>query len=137
MNNYKIIIYNDKEMNYVEGVLLETIVEPQCVYCDNGYERSSHISGMKYTFGANLGPNKETIQLDPTLMKRIAKYNKEKEIEKLEEKIKGKQKELKELETKIEDREKRWKKIQDYVANIYDIDLDDDDDDYYDDDDEW
>ena len=135
MNNYKIIVYNDEEMHYAEGMLLETSFEPEYVNYDNGYERKSHLLGVNYTFGTNLKPDTETIQLDPTLMKRIAKYNKEKEIEKLEEKIKGKQEELKELESKIEDREKRWKKIQDYVANIYDIDVDDDDDDEYDD--EW
>lgn len=134
MNNYKIIIYNEEEMHYAEGILLETSCEPEYVNYDNGYEQESHLLGVNYTFGTNLKPDTETIQLDPTLMKRIAKYNKEKEIEKLEKEIKRKQKKLKELEDKIEDREKRWEKIQDYVANIYDIDLDDDDDDY---DDEW
>lgn len=130
MNNYKIIIYNEEEMHYAEGILLETSCEPEYVNYDNGYEQKSHLLGVNYTFGTNLKPDTETIQLDPTLMKRIAKYNKEKEIEKLEKEIKRKQKKLKELEDKIEDREKRWEKIQDYVANIYDIDLDDDDDDY-------
>lgn len=133
--NYKIIIYNEEEMHYVEGILLEMSREPEYMNYNNGFE--SQLVGVNYTFGANCKPDTETIQLDTTLMKRIAKYNKEKEIEKLEEKIKTKQEELKELESKIEDREKRWKKIQDYVANIYDIDVDDDDDDddyYYD---EW
>lgn len=132
MNNYKIIIYNDDELHYMEGYLISTNSEPQVESYDNGYERETVCYGREYTFGASVGPDTETIKLDPTLMKRIAKYNKEKEIEKLEEKIKRKQEKLKELEDKIEDREKRWKKIQDYVANIYDIDVDDDDDDYYD-----
>ena len=135
MNNYKIIVYNDEEMHYMEGYMVSMNSAPQVESYDNGYEKKTACYGREVTFGANVEPDKETIQLDSTLMKRIAKYNKEKEIEKLEEKIKRKQKKLKELEDKIEDREKRWKKIQDYVANIYDIDLDDDydEDDY----DEW
>ena len=126
MNNYKIIIYNEEEMHYMEGMLLEINTEPQYVCYENGCERGSHILGMNYTFGTTLKPDTETIQLDPTLMKRIAKYNKEKEIEKLEEKIKRKQEKLKELESKVEDREKCWKKVQEYVTKIYEIDLDED-----------
>ena len=132
MNNYKIIIYNDEEMHYSEGYLLNMSCEPQCINCDNGYGYEARLVGMEFTFGANVEPDKETIQLDPTLMKRIAKYNKEKEIEKLEEKIKRKKETLKELEDNIQDKKKRWKMIQDYVANIYDIDVDDDDDYDYD-----
>lgn len=136
MNNLKIIVYNDEELHYMEGYILNMECAPQCVSYDNGYERKSYVGGMNYTFGANCEPDKETIQLDPTLMKRIAKYNKEKEIKKLDEKIKGKQEKLKELENKIEDREKRWKKIQDYVAKIYDLDINDYDEDY-DEEEEW
>lgn len=134
MNNYKIIIYNDEEMHYMEGHIVSLNSAPQVESYDVGYEKRYVPVKREFTFGASVEPDTETIKLDPTLMKRIAKYNKEKEIEKLEEKIKTKQEKLKELEDKIEDREKRWKKIQDYVANIYDIDVDDDDDDY---DDEW
>lgn len=126
MNNYKIIIYNDEEMHYMEGYMVSLNSTPQVASYDNGYERKNVCYGMEYTFGANVEPDKETIQLDPTLMKRIAKYNKEKEIEKLEEKIKRKQEKLKELEAKVEDREKRWKKVQEYVTKIYEIDLDED-----------
>lgn len=126
MNNYKIIVYNDEEMHYSEGYLLNMSCEPQCINCDNGYGYKARLVGMEFTFGATVEPDKETIQLDPTLMKRIAKYNKEKEIEKLEEKIKRKQEKLKELEAKVEDREKRWKKVQEYVTKIYEIDLDED-----------
>jgi len=132
MNNYKIIIYNDEEMHYMEGYMVSMNSAPQVESYDVGYEKRYVPVKRELTFGASVEPDTETIKLDPTLMKRIAKYNKEKEIEKLEEKIKRKQEKLKELESKIEDREKRWKKIQDYVANIYDIDLNDDDDD-----DEW
>ena len=132
MNNLKIIIYNDEELHYMKGYLLGMECTPNCIKYDNGYEEKSYVGGMDYTFGANCEPDQETIQLDPTLMKRIAKYNKEKEIEKLDEKIKRKQKKIKELEDKIEDREKRWKKVQEYVTKIYEIDLDD-----YEDEEEW
>jgi len=76
---------------------------------------------------------KETVHFDDTLMKRIAKHNKEAEIEKLDKKLKAKENRIKELEEKIEDREQRWKKIQEFVSEIYDLSLEDDYD-YYDED---
>ncbi len=58
----------------------------------------------------------DTIKLDDTLMKRIAKFNKEEEIKK--------------LENILEDREKIVEKIKEYIDNIYDIDINDDEYDY-------
>lgn len=71
---------------------------------------------------------KDYIELDPTTMKRIAKYNKEVEIEKLNEEIKIKEKEIRELDNKLKDKEKRWEKVKKYIANIYDIDIKEDED---------
>ena len=33
---------------------------------------------------------------------------------------------LKELDDKLKDKEKRWEKVKQYIANIYDLDLEED-----------
>ena len=66
-------------------------------------------------------------------MKRIAKFNKEIEIKKLDETIKNKQEKIKELDNLLQDKEKRWNKVKDYIKNIYNISLEDD----YDDEEYW
>lgn len=74
----------------------------------------------------------DTITLDPTTMKRIAKYNKETECKKLDEQIKKKKEQIKELDDKLKDKEKRWEKVKNYIANIYEIDIDDYEEENYD-----
>ena len=59
-------------------------------------------------------------------MKRILKYNKEVEIEKLNNEIQNKKNKIKELDDKLKDKEKRWEKVKQYIANIYDLDLEED-----------
>ena len=115
---YNLLIYNDDEIHYIEADLLETNIEPIFV--------GDEIYGRTTTFITKELGDKETVKLDETLMRRIAKYNKEKDLEKIDQKIKQKEIKLKELEEKIEDREKRWELIKNYVANIYDIDLSND-----------
>lgn len=69
-------------------------------------------------------------------MRRIAKFNKEIDIQKLDKKIKEKEAKIKELDDILQDREGRIDKLKKFVAELYDIDLSDEDDedyDYYDD----
>ena len=65
-------------------------------------------------------------------MKRILKYNKEVEIDELNKEIENKKKQIKELDDKLKDKEKRWEKVKQYIANIYDLDLEEDYDEDYD-----
>ena len=62
-------------------------------------------------------------------MRRIAKYNKEKECQQLDEKIKEKKAKIKELDDILTDRVGRVEKLKEFIAKIYDIDLYDDEDD--------
>lgn len=107
---------------------------PVCMECTSIFDTTKRYVPMKNeamltikltSFDAN-----ETIKLDDTMMKRIAKYNTEIELRKVEEKIKSQERKLKKIEEKIEDREQRWKKIQDFVSDIYELPLEDEDDDY-------
>ncbi len=84
------------------------------------------------TFQTRGFDKKENITLDPTTMKRIAKYNKETECEILDEQIKKKKEQIKELGDKLKDKEKRWEKVKNYIANIYEIDIDDYEEENYD-----
>ena len=81
------------------------------------------------------------IELDPTTMKKIAKYNKEIELENIQRRIEGRKKELEYLDKKIDDRVRRIKKLKELSDNVYSLDLDkdycedkedDDEDNYWD-----
>lgn len=133
-DKYNILVYNDEYMIYYDGVLAS--FNKKNIW-DNGYfatgEHYQYLLGTNISFTVPCLEQHETIKLDDTLMKRIAKFNKEVEIKKLDETIKNKQEKIKELDDLLQDKEKRWKKVKDYIANIYNIDLEDD----YDDEEYW
>lgn len=132
----KLIIYDDKNISYITGNIYEINVEPHYIeYSPNSWDINKQYfeTSKTYSVTTNNPINDETIKLDETLMKRIAKFNKEIEIKKLDETIKNKQEKIKELDDLIQDKEKRWKKVKDYIADIYNIDLKDD----YDDEEYW
>ena len=132
----KLIIYDDKNISYITGNIYEINVEPHYIeYSPNSWDINKQYfeTSKTYSVITNNPVNNETIKLDDTLMKRIAKFNKEIEIKKLDEIIKNKQEKIKELDNLLQDKEKRWKKVKDYIANIYNIDLEDD----YDDEEYW
>lgn len=129
MNITKVLIYNDNNISYIEGFLLnlEANSNVETVRDIDGTDRTT-ISSINYNLLVSYPEQKDYIDLDPTTMKRIAKYNKEVEIEKLNEEIKINEKEIKELDNKLQDKEKRWEKVKKYIANIYDIDIKEDED---------
>lgn len=126
-----ILIYDDEQIYYFNGRIANIEITPR-------YMEFQDMDGSCTTFpmgadimiaGASLDEH-ETIKLDETLMKRIAKFNKEQECLQLDEKIKDKKKKIKELDDLLKDKEKRWDKVKEYIANIYEIDPDDCGDDY-------
>ena len=129
MKGTKVLIYNDNDISYIEGFLLNLKANSnvETVRDIDGMNRTT-ISSINYNLLVSYPEQKDYIELDPTTMKRIAKYNKEVEIEKLNEEIKIKEKEIKELDNKLQDKEKRWEKVKKYIANIYDIDIKEDED---------
>lgn len=129
-NQVKVIVYDDKNIKYLTGYMRDYRYEPICV--------NDEITPIKVRQSFDITDiNKtDTIQLDETLMKRIAKYNKEKECQKLDEKIKEKKAKIKELDDILTDRVGRVEKLKEFTAKIYDIDLYDDDEDD-DEDDDW
>lgn len=122
-----VLIYDDENIMYYEGVY--TYIETTA-----NMDSGSYIDGSRYNYIMNhdihlVSPNlesKENIKLDETTMKRIAKYNKEKECERLDDEIATKKEKIKELDNLLKDKEKRWNKVKEYIAKIYEIDLNDD-----------
>ena len=110
----KLIIYDDKNISYITGNIYEINVEPHCLECASvdTYEKYVEIS-KTYSVTTNNPVNDETIKLDET--------------------IKNKQEKIKELDDLLQDKEKRWDKVKKYIADIYNIDLEDD----YDDEEYW
>lgn len=130
-----IIVYDDNKIKYFEGEIINVEYDPgliETTIC-GGFERT-FVKGLNehYTFYAK-AKAKETIKLDDTMMKRIAKYNKEKEVMEIEEKILDKKAELEKLTDLIEDREKRVEKLKEFIANLYELDLEKDYDDCWED----
>lgn len=133
----RILIYDDKNINYREGYMgnLEMVapeyIEP--TFMEDTETR--RVSSRDYTFSCQINNYEEydTIKLDPTTMKRIAKYNKEQECLRLDKKIKEKEEKIKELDDILNDRENRVEKLKQYIKAIWNIDIYDfDEDDYYD-----
>lgn len=126
-----ILIYNDKDIKYYKGVSMNFDVYTDYVECRYIDGRSFNIPSCT-NLTANISNFEEldNITLDETTMKRIAKYNKEVEVKRLDNTIKEKQDKIKELDDILQDREGRVKKLKEFVANIYNIDLDEDDEDY-------
>lgn len=129
-----VLIYDDENIKYYNGKMISFQQEANI---DSGRfitgETYSNIMDWTIIFNVNDLKESENIKLDDTTMKRIAKFNKEQEILRLEEKIQQKKNKIKELDDLLQDKEERWNKVKEYIANIYDLDLEEDyDDEYYD-----
>lgn len=131
ISNTRVIIYDDKDIQYIVGNGASFEWEPEYSTCESlDGSRTTFPLGVKVTLGLSNGEILDNITLDDTLMKRIAKFNKEQEIKRLDEEIKEKKEKIKEIENILEDRENRLDKLKRYIANIYDMDIVEDDDDW-------
>lgn len=134
INNPKILIYDDENIQYIVGTVGNFGInngEPIEITAPKDFERQ-YISPMYNYFECEIRncEQLDNIMLDETTMKRIAKYNKDVEVTRLDNTIKEKQDKIKELDNILQDKEGRVKKLKEFVANIYNIDLDEDDEDY-------
>lgn len=142
MNGKKVIIYDDENIEYFIG-------EMGCFGCKQDSVEITGITDLHRQFipgilfcefAVNEASRHDAIKLDETLMKRIAKYNKEKECEQLDMEIAEKQKKIEKLDDILTDRVGRVDKLKEFIKNIYelnlydyDYDADEDDDEDYDD----
>ena len=124
---FKVIIYDDEVMGCYESQVINFDFKenPIEITTLEDIERK-FINGIPEYCIYGSGYIRRMIELDPTTMKKIAKYNKEVELENIQREIKFEKDELKALEKDIEDRIKRINKIHELVENVYDLDLDKD-----------
>lgn len=124
MNDIKIpriLIYDDENMTYFVGNMIRWETS---FY---GYE---NIGETKAEILIRNGQSVNNIELDSTTMKRIAKFNKEQEIIKLDKVIKEKERKIKDLDDILQDRSKRVEKLKEFITDIYNIPIDDREYDY-------
>lgn len=131
VNIPKILIWDEDNLVYYEGncgsfSLIPDIIEYRTL-ADSGV---NILQGRDTDFSCSISNinEKKNIDLDPTLMKRIAKYNKELEVAELDEVIKEKEEYIKELNDVLYDRTKRIDKLKEYISKIWEIDVSDEDD---------
>lgn len=137
LSDFNILIYDKENICYKVGHLASITGpnEPELVditdICDDNYK--TYIPSPTVDFQCTISNYEElnNIELDETTMKRIAKYNKEIDIKKLDEKIKEKEEKIKELDDVLTDKEKRVDMLKKYIANIFDIEIKEDSDDDY------
>lgn len=120
--NLKVILYDEDQMQcfggYLSGV---TMQDPERTDIST-LEDYSHrvIRGMSNTStNITLELQHEIIQLDPTTMKRIAKYNLEKENEGLLKEIKKNKKQIEDLKEMYKSFQERLQAISDIGSNIW------------------
>lgn len=133
----KVIMYDDKNLEYFVGNYGSFDVKTDIIEVAGISDlHRQFIPGcnLSCNFSINNTERHDTIKLDETLMKRIAKYNKEQVCKNLDIEIAEKRKKIKELDDILTDRIGRVEKLKAFIRNIYNIDLyeDYDEDDYYD-----
>ena len=116
-----VIIYDDENIRYYHSVFTSFSSEPEFMGDD-------YISSWAIFLDVPSIEMLDNISLDETMMKRIAKYNKQQECKRLDQEIEEKTQKIKDLDILLKDKEKRWNKVKEYIANIYDLDLDESDD---------
>ncbi len=121
-------MYDDKDMQYIVGDYGSLEYEPQFMTVESldGTRQSFPLNTI-ITLSVNDTDFVDNIKLDATLMKRIAVFNKEQECKRLDKEIHDKRQQVKEIEAVLEDRERRLNKLKEFIAHIYEIDVNDDD----------
>lgn len=128
--NGTMLIYDKDNIRYYSGSPTQIEVDDDNAQFDDydmPFSKHTAIVVKRITLQV---PNVETLDnivLDDTTMKRIAKFNKNQEIKRLDKAIQEKQEKIKKLEDILYDREKRVDKLKEYIEKIYDINLDEDD----------
>lgn len=126
-----ILIYDSENMIYLAGFYGSLDISYETDDYTTLYDESIRVID-KTIFICEIDDTKrlDNVKLDPTTMKRIAKFNKEQEIKRLDEEINKKKEKIKELDDILQDKDKRVRKLKEFVANIYNIDITDDEEDY-------
>lgn len=123
----RILIYDDEDMTYMTGYCTSIDMSRDIEKADHSFDGITLdiLDRTIFTCEVDNAKQMDNIKLDATTMRRIAKFNKEQEIRRLDAKIKSKKAKIEELDDILEDKQCRVDKIKEFVAHIYDIPLDD------------
>lgn len=123
----KILIYDDENIQYFVGNCgnLDIISGEPIEYCSVESSIRQYLPPMFNYFKCSISnfEQLDNITLDDTTMKRIAKFNKEVDIKKLDEQIEARKKQIDKLDSILQDREGRVEKLKSFIKNIYEINL--------------
>lgn len=125
----QILLYDEKEMHVfeVKNYYLGTVEFTSYSYApiEDNQRRISLIP--EHTYKAEITIGEVKAELDPTTMKRIAKYNLDKDFEKLNRQIKSAEERLKNLNEQVEEKEQKLELMKTLFPKIWnDADFDQD-----------
>lgn len=123
----RILIYDDEDMTYITGYCTSIDMSRDIEKADHSFDGIALdiLDRTIFTCEVDNAKQMDNIKLDATTMRRIAKFNKEQEIRRLDAEIKSRKAKIEELDDILEDKQDRVDKIKEFVAHIYDIPLDD------------
>lgn len=105
---------------YVREVKREEDTAVDCTMLEDTVARTMYIPSDQANAVFNI--REVVAELDPTTMKRIARYNKDKEMEELNYKIQSAEDRLKRLNDEMEEKEKKLELIQNLGRQIWEDD---------------
>lgn len=139
----QILLYDEKEMHVfeVKNYYLGTTEFTSYSYAPIEDNQRGISLIPEYTCKAEITIGEVKAELDPTTMKRIAKYNLDKDFEELNKQIKSAESRLKNLNEQAEEKERKLELMRELFPKIWndtvfdqDNYLPDEDDDYEEDD---
>lgn len=117
----QILLYDEKEMHVFDVVGYhpeEPLVEPVDIATIEQVQMKRAIF-QDWSYRAEIAVGEVKAELDPTTMKRIAKYNLDKDFEELNEKIKSAEERLKNLNEQAEENERKLELMRELFPKIW------------------
>lgn len=134
----QILLYDEKEMHIFEVIGYhpeEPLVEPVDIATVKQVQMKRAIF-QDWSYRAEIAVGKVKAELDPTTMKRIAKYNLDKDFEELNKQIKSAEERLKNLNERAEENERKLELMRELFPKIWN-DSEFDKDKYFPDEDDY
>ena len=126
----QILLYDEKEMHIFDVVGYhpeEPLVEPVDITTIEQVQMKRAIF-QDWSYRAEIAVGKVKAKLDPTTMKRIARYNLDKDFEEINKNIESAKSQLKALQEEISVKERKLSTINDVVKQIWEDECFDEDD---------
>lgn len=117
----QILLYDEKEMHVFDVVNYhpeEPLVEPVDIATIEQVQMKRAIF-QDWSYRAEIAVGKVKAELDPTTMKRIAKYNLDKDFEELNEKIKSAEEMLESLNKEAEEKKEKLKFMGELLSKVW------------------